>query len=58
MPKGRPTIEQLLALVDVETDLVKERFGGLPHRLELDLLCAKFGSRNEPHLGDQGSFSH
>lgn len=36
MPRGRPKTEQLLARVDAETDLLKERFGGLPHRLELD----------------------
>ncbi len=36
MPRGRPTTEQLLARVDAEASLLKERFGGLPHRLELD----------------------
>lgn len=36
MPRGRPTTEQLLARVDAEADLLRDRFGGLPHRLELD----------------------
>ena len=36
MPQGRPTTEQLLTRVDAEADLLREQFGGLPHRLELD----------------------
>jgi Fic family protein len=36
MPRGRPTTEQLLARVDNEVDVLRERFGGLPHSLELD----------------------
>ncbi|MDJ0663918.1 MAG: Fic family protein [Acidimicrobiia bacterium] len=36
MPRGRPTTEQLLARVDSEVEVLRERFGGLPHSLELD----------------------
>ena len=36
MPRGRPTTEQLLARVDSEVGVLRDRFGGLPHSLELD----------------------
>ncbi len=36
MPRGRPTTEQLLARVDSEAGVLRDRFGGLPHSLELD----------------------
>jgi Fic family protein len=36
MARGRPTTEELLARVDDEVGILHERFGGLPHRLELD----------------------
>lgn len=36
MPRGRPTTEQLLDRVDNEVAVLRERFGGLPHSLELD----------------------
>jgi len=36
VPRGRPTTEQLLARVDSEVGVLRERFGGLPHSLELD----------------------
>lgn len=36
MPQGRPTTEQLLARVDSEVEVLRKRFGGLPHSLELD----------------------
>ena len=36
VPRGRPTTEQLLARVDSEVDVLRDRFGGLPHSLELD----------------------
>ncbi|MCJ7781526.1 MAG: Fic family protein, partial [Acidimicrobiia bacterium] len=36
MPGGRPTTEQLLARVDSEVGVLRDRFGGLPHSLELD----------------------
>lgn len=36
MPRGRPTTEQVVARVDREVALLRERFGGLPHSLELD----------------------
>ena len=36
MPRGRPTTEQLLARVDSEVGVLRDRFGGLPRSLELD----------------------
>ena len=36
LPRGRPTTEQLLARVDAEVEVLRDRFGGLPHRIELD----------------------
>lgn len=36
MPRGRPATEQLLDRVDTEVAVLRERFGGLPHSLELD----------------------
>jgi len=36
VPRGRPTTEQLLARVDSEVGVLRDRFGGLPHSLELD----------------------
>ena len=36
MPRGRPTTEQLLARVDSEVGVLRDRFGGPPHSLELD----------------------
>ena len=36
MPRGRPTTGQLLARVDAEVEILQDRFGGLPHRIELD----------------------
>lgn len=36
MPRGRPSTDQLLGRVDSEVDLLRRRFGGLPHSLELD----------------------
>lgn len=36
MPRGRPTTEQLLHRVDSEVAVLRERFGGLPHSLELN----------------------
>ena len=36
MVRGRPPTEQLLARVDSEVGVLRDRFGGLPHSLELD----------------------
>lgn len=36
MPRGRPTTERLLERVDAEAKVLRDRFGGLPHSLELD----------------------
>jgi Fic family protein len=36
MSRGRPATQQLLARVDAEVDVLRDRFGGLPHRIELD----------------------
>jgi Fic family protein len=36
VPRGRPTTEQLLSRVDSEVGVLRDRFGGLPHSLELD----------------------
>jgi Fic family protein len=36
VPGGHPTTRQLLARVDTEVSVLRERLGGLPHRLELD----------------------
>jgi Fic family protein len=36
MARGRPSTDQLLKRVDDEVEILHQRFGGLPHSLELD----------------------